>query len=237
MKLPSGHSIGSFYTSHFISIIGLSITSREDWNLILVDESERNTANFIWVISRGSVPCYFTDVSWQLTNQIARDCCADVRGWSVSCREIGIEFQSNRVWWFPLWGFYENFAWKYTFSKIDTPPSQESFHFTLDVTTSRFARSRRNAFRREKDVHVKLLRISNQTWRPFILRMLWLQYVWLCAEQLSDKMQTVELVPWLSLVFVLGQEWIAKIVNFAQYLREFQRRLPRCECSYFLAFW
>lgn len=32
-----------------------------------------------------------------------RDCCADVRGWSVSCREIGIEFQSNWIRWFPLW--------------------------------------------------------------------------------------------------------------------------------------
>lgn len=41
MKLPSGHSIGSFYTSHFISIIPLSITAREAWNLSVVDESER----------------------------------------------------------------------------------------------------------------------------------------------------------------------------------------------------
>lgn len=68
MKLPYAHSIGSFYTSHFISILRLSITSLEAWNPSLVDESERNTANFIWVISRGSRPCYFTTFrdSWPI---------------------------------------------------------------------------------------------------------------------------------------------------------------------------
>ena len=72
----------------------------------------------------------------------------------------------------------------------------------------------------------------NQTWRPFILRMLWLQCVWLYAEQRSGKMQTVEHVFWPVLVFVLRQQWAAKIANFAQYLRGFHWVRLHCEYDF-----
>lgn len=52
----------------------------------------------------------------------------------------------------------------------------------------------------------------NQIWRPCILRVLWLQYVWLYAEHRSHKMKTGEHVFLPRLAFVLGQEWTAKIV-------------------------
>lgn len=233
MKLPSGYSIGSFYTSHFISIIRLSITALEGWNLRLVDESERNTANFIWVISRGSAACYFADISWQPTNQIARDCCADVRGWSVSCREIGIEFQSNRV---SFDGFlFEPFMKtlrESTHSLIPTPRQAKEAFSTVDV--SGFVPLWRNAFREERYVHVNAN--FNQTWRPLILRMLWLQCVWLCAEQRSERMQTAEHVSWPNLVFVQGQKWTAEIVSFVQYPLGFHWERARCEYSYFVVF-
>ena len=32
-----------------------------------------------------------------VTNHIAGYCCCDVRGWSVSCRESGIQFQPSEV--------------------------------------------------------------------------------------------------------------------------------------------
>ena len=108
MKLPSGHSIGSFYTSHFISIIPLSITAREAWNLSVVDESERNTANFIWVTSRGSAPCYFTDISWQLTNQTYGIVVLTFVGGQFHVVKLALNF--NRT---ELDGFlFEIFAWK-----------------------------------------------------------------------------------------------------------------------------
>ena len=213
-------------------IDSLSIKLNGGWNVRLLDESERSTANFIWVISRGSTPCYFTDISWQSANHITRYCCPDVRGWSVSCREIGIGFQSKWMWWFPLWSFIKTLR-ESTYSVKGHPARHRKLLVHDRCSWVRVCVEVKEHFC--KGQRCSSESAANQTWRPFILRMLWLQCFWLYTERHLDKNrnQTVEHVSLTSNVFVLGHEWFAKIANFVQYLRGFHWGLLYCEYSYF----
>lgn len=171
MKLTSVQSIGSFHTSHSISIIPLSITLREGWNLSLVDESER-----IQQILFGLYPA----AQVLVISPTARDSDQSERALLLLWRSWVVSFMSWKwhsisielSWWFPLWGFVETLR-EGTHSLIPTPrQAQEAFKVDENSTFVRAASKKLSSCVVFRGICENVVDF-NQIWRPFILWMPW----------------------------------------------------------------
>lgn len=223
MKLTSVHSIGSFYTSHFISIIPLSITLREGWNLSLVDESER-----IQQILFGLYPAAKVLVispTARKGDQSERLLLLLWRSWVVSfMSKSSIQFQSDGFLFEALWKLcVKVHILKYRHpAKLRKLLPRWNCLFVCCASKKCFSSVVcRGICENVVDF--------NQRWRPFILWMLWLQHVWLCVDCRSEKMQVARRVLQPSRAFALEQEFLAKTANYREYLRGFLCKRPHCE--------
>lgn len=145
MKLTSVHSIGSFYTSHFISIIPLSITLREGWNLSLVDESERIEEILFGLYPVAQVLVISPTAPWRWP--IRARGIVDVTFVGGQFHVVKVAFNFNRG---EFDGFLFEALWKLcvkgTHSLIPTP-RQVKEAFTVDESVRLFALHQRTASR------------------------------------------------------------------------------------------